>query len=527
MRRPATWLRACTVLALLASASPLLAADTKTASKSASNSAAAAAERPQPDQPRATRHALIIAIGDYIDPAIPSLNGIRFDVDSARRMAGAMQVPPDNITVLRDRDATAARIEQEIAALNLRTQPGDRVFFYFSGHGSRWLDVGAQKTGCVEALLPADGAPLTNERVASLLKPISDKADKLFVFYDACHSGGIVGKPLALTRSLTRPDGAHLTPKFSPAGVADACSRPTNLRTRSLTTEAVKSGSLPQNIVQISSSRPDEVSFDDDSAGGLATQAWRDCMLGAGSDLDQSGAISVSEIAVCAQTRIDARFASSQQYAAQHLTLGGNTGFVPGWFTSAFVPAVPVAASAPPSDPGAAFNDLLAQRDPRRKVTLTAPSTLLKIGQDTLDVSVTSSHDGYLYLVLLGSDNSSYYLLFPNDRDHDNQIKAGQTIKLPRPDWRIRAQGPAGVDRMLVVVSEAERDLSLLGNRKAGPFVQSLSDANGRANLQWLLSTARQQSQPSCQPGGAKRTAANSRLCSDAYGAALVEFTER
>ncbi|MFC0168157.1 caspase family protein [Pseudoduganella danionis] len=508
-------------LAWAATSVPLAAS---AADSGSTKPAARAAEAANPAQPRNTRHALIIAVGDYMDPAIPQLKGIRHDVESASRMAEAMQIAPENITVLRDHEATASRIEQAIAALDARTKPGDRVFFYFSGHGSRWLDARASKNGCVEALLPADSVPLTNEHVAQLLKPISDKADKLFVFYDACHSGGIVGKPLALTRSLTQSDGARLTPKFSPAGVADACSRPANLRSRSLTGEAMRTGSLTQNIVQISSSRPDEVSFDDDSAGGLATQAWRDCMLGAGSDLDQSGAISVSEIATCAQSRIDARFTSSQQYAAQHLTLGGNTNFVPGWFTATQVAAD--AASTALSDPAAAFKDVMAQRDPRRKVELTPASTLLKIGQDMLDVSVTSSHDGYIYLVLLGSDKSSFYMLFPNDRDQDNRIRAGETIKLPRPNWRSRAQGPAGVDRMLVVVSEAERDLSMLGAMKAGPFVRSLSDANGRANLQWLMGTARQQNQAACQRTGAARTAANSRECSDAFGAAMIELTE-
>lgn len=525
---PAALAQALALACLLAAPARAEAAAAAAATSAAPATAAApalSADASLRAQPRATRHALIVAVGDYLDMVVPKLKGIGYDIDSASRMALAMQVPPENITILRDHDATAARIEQEIALLNGRTRPGDRVFFYFSGHGSRWLDAGAAENGCVEALLPADSEPLTNERVAQLLKPISDKADKLFVFYDACHSGGIVGKPMALTRSLVRPDGARLTPKFSPAGVADACSRPANLRTRSLTGEAMRSGSLAQNIVQISSSRPDEVSFDDDSGGGLATQAWRDCMLGEASDFDQSGAISVSEIAACAQGRIDSRFASSQQYAAQHLTLGGNTAFVPSWFASAFAPGGDAAASAL-SDPASALKEVLAQRDPRRKVELTSPSTLLKIGQDTLDVSVTSSHDGYIYVVLLGSDKSSFYLLFPNDRDRENQIKAGETVKLPRPNWRIRAQGPAGLDRMLVVVSEAERELAPPGARKAGPFVQSLSDAAGRANLQWLLGTARLQSQPQCLRGGAARTAADSRACSDAFGAALVEFTE-
>lgn len=535
-----------------------------------------------PSQPRAARHALIIAIGDYMSPNIPPLLGVGHDIDSATQMALAMQVPQANIRVLRDHEATSARIEQEIAELNNRTRPGDRVFFYYSGHGTRYYSPAPADKGCVEALLPADSVPLTNAQLATLMKPISDKADKLMVFYDACHSGGIVGKPLGVTRSLSTPKG-KLTPKFSPGGAIDACSKPTNIRTRSLGGEAEKAGALAHNMVLISSSRPDEVSFDDEDAGGVATQAWRDCMLHDALDLDQSGAISVNEISACAQQRIEARFKGNQQFGAQHMILGGNAGFVPGWLTSAAsaasvkpaamaatganapaaalnagstppavaapsAPAAPAATAAPAASaasaapvapakppaaapavaqaaPGAALADIVAQSDPRRKVTVTSPARMLKIGKDALDLSVTSSHEGYVYVVMLGSDKKSYYMLFPNDRDGDNYIKAGESLKLPRPNWRITAQGPAGTDRMLVVVSATPRDLGQLGNNKAGPFVYNLTDAGGRARLQWLLGTSVGLSKPECQPGAA-RDAATAERCSDAFGAVITEFHE-
>lgn len=482
-----------------------------------------AAAASAPSQPRAGRHALIIAIGDYINPAVPPLLGTDYDIDSASQMASAMQVPAQNIRVLRNREATAARIEQEIAELNRRTQPGDRVFFYFSGHGSRYFNTAASEQGCVEALLPTDNVPLTNGRIASLLKPIADKADKMFVFYDACHSGGILGKPLAVTRSLA--GRRKLTPKFSPAGVADMCAKPANIKTRSLSSEAASAGALPQNIVMVSSSRPDEVSFDDEQGGGVATQAWRDCMLHDVKDLDQSGAISVNEIADCAQKQMESRFAGDKQFGVQHMILGGNAGFVPGWLASGNAahsqPGATLAGAAPPA--GAALADILAQSDPRRKVIIGAPSKVLRIGKDALELTVTSSHDGHVYIVLLGSDNHSYYMLFPNERDRNNTIQAGQTLKLPRPQWRITAQGPAGTDRMLVVVSAAPRELSVLGDNKSGPFTYSLTDGAGRARLQWLLSTSAAASQAECQPGAAARDAVR---CTDAYGAALAEFTE-
>jgi hypothetical protein len=116
-------------------------------------------------------------------------------------------------------------------------------------------------------------------------------------------------------------------------------------------------------------------------------------------------------------------------------------------------------------------------------------------------------------------------MLFPNDRDGDNRIQAGETVKLPRPTWRITAQGPAGTDRMLVVVSATPRDLSQLGNNKAGPFVYNLTDASGRARLQWLLGTSAGLANPECQPGAARDSAAAER-CSDAFGAVLTEFHE-
>jgi hypothetical protein len=168
------------------------------------------------------------------------------------------------------------------------------------------------------------------------------------------------------------------------------------------------------------------------------------------------------------------------------------------------------------------LKDILAQRDPRRQVTVKPGADRLTIGKDRLDLTVTSSHAGHLYLILLGSDNRSFYLLFPNDRDHANTIQAGETLRLPRTGWRITAQGPAGVDRLLAVVAESPRDLALLGNERAGPFLQSLTDANGRARLSWIMGTAMHGAAPECRPAaGAAAT------CSDAYGAALVDITEQ
>jgi hypothetical protein len=137
---------------------------------------------------------------------------------------------------------------------------------------------------------------------------------------------------------------------------------------------------------------------------------------------------------------------------------------------------------------------------------------------------VQSDKAGYLYVALAGSDNASVYLLFPNDLDPGNKIEAGQKIQLPRPNWRLKAGGPEGTDSLLVVVTDAPRDTSKLGTSKAGPFMLSLNDAQGRAQLGALLTTSQAGGSTQCSSAVARKNAA---LCSDAFGAALLSVEEK
>ena len=62
---------------------------------------------------RADRHALVIGIGEYRqDPArpVPALEGVKHDMVSARAMAALLEVPAQQITELRDSQATRANI---------------------------------------------------------------------------------------------------------------------------------------------------------------------------------------------------------------------------------------------------------------------------------------------------------------------------------------------------------------------------------------------------------------------------------
>ncbi|MEY4295685.1 MAG: hypothetical protein RLY82_1373, partial [Pseudomonadota bacterium] len=167
---------------------------------------------------RSNRHALIIGVGRYGDPSIPPLPGAQVDKESATQMAMAMQVPANNISYLHDENATGDGIRNAIRALNDRVADGDRVFIHYSGHGTRSKDPNGE--GCVEALLAYEGnynAMITNKEMASLLSPITNKTDKLFVMYDACHSGGVISNASTTrTRGFKNiNDDGVLRPKFA------------------------------------------------------------------------------------------------------------------------------------------------------------------------------------------------------------------------------------------------------------------------------------------------------------------------
>ena len=521
--------------------------------------------RSAPPPARLSRHALIMGISHYADPSNPPLPGVKIDKESATQMAQAMQVPVENITYLHDEQATGAGLRSALKDLADKVEDGDRVFIHYSGHGTRYYD--RQSGGCVEALLAYDGGTsgtVTNREMAEMLKQITDKTDKLFVMYDACHSGGLVKatKALASRGVATQSAEGKLVPKF--VNTSEACSKPTNVKTRNLVVEATNVGTLSQDIIHISASRDNEISFDDAHRGGLATQYMRDCMLGEAKDIDGSGAITVDEIKVCAQAKIDRRMGSDDSFKPHHITLNGNPNFVPAWFghasanlalpVLATVPATPTAPAKPPSTPlpiptsaqslkpppapaapptatpvpvrtgDQALRDVLQQSDAKRKVLLVPSTNTLKIGQDGLNFSVQSDREGYVYVALAGSDNESLYILFPNELDRDNKIEAGQTMSLPRKTWRVKAAGPPGQDSVLVMVTDGPRDLTSLSAAKAGPFVYSLNDKDGRAQFGALMTTSRIGDSKQCGTSAERK---HNVLCSDAYGASMFTVTEK
>lgn len=185
--------------------------------------------------------------------------------------------------------------------------------------------------------------------------------------------------------------------------------------------------------------------------------------------------------------------------------------------TGATSAAVAAPTPAAPFDPVRALQELGTSPAGGFEVVATPAKTQVRIGKDQLAFSVRSNHAGYVYVYML-STTGELFQLFPNQLDGHNQIKAGETLQLPRASWPMEAGGPAGADQFAVVVSERERDLSGSGIQHDGVF--------GQFPIQVVaaLEAARAGRGPSSLLG--KAVCEPNTTCGDAYGATAFRIVE-
>lgn len=434
-----------------------------------------------PPAARGGRFALIVAIGNYA--GLPKLPGAQRDAEHARAVAKAAGVPDDNIVALRDRDASAEGIRRALTDLALRLAPADRVFIHFSGLGSRRQDLD-RPGGCEEVFLAADGEPLGYGELAGLTVPVAERAEKTVVFFDTCG---------------TAQRGGSLAARCVPAAPGNDCRVNATTRWRNFTADIRKAAVPTANIVSVHAGRPDETVFDD-AAGGLFTAAIDRCALTEIPDLDQSGAVSVAELAACAQQAVDRRLGGPGK--GGQITLNGNQNFVP--------------FMQKPGGQGALaklFDDLAGGRDGRKEMVL--ENIRPPAGVDGPAVSLRAAALGYLYL-LVADGNGTARLVYPATADGSNRLRSGENFVFPRQAGRSPlAPGMT----LLAILADNERNLNLLPAPPGGAFA---ADAAARKALYDFATTSVRAAEAPCQASGNARNVSLWRGCSDAYGAAAI-----
>lgn len=138
--------------------------------------------------------ALIIGINKY--QYIGELPGCVKDATNIQQTFANLNIYQYSQTrILTDEQATRQAILDGLEWLSAGGQPGDKVLFYFSGHGAQQVDKnGDEPDGLDETLCPVDtsltrGNMITDDEIDSYLQRLKDR--KVLVIIDACHSGTI------------------------------------------------------------------------------------------------------------------------------------------------------------------------------------------------------------------------------------------------------------------------------------------------------------------------------------------------
>ncbi|HOV84896.1 MAG TPA: caspase family protein [Syntrophobacteraceae bacterium] len=173
------------------------------------------------------KKALLVGINDYPGKQ-NDLMGCVNDVHNMQDLLVSLfGFPPENITIMTDRDATTENILEALDLLVSSAKPADQIVFHFSGHGSQVSDKdGDEPDRCDEIICPYDldwqSKVIRDDDLSRIFKSIKPGVHAE-VFLDCCHSGtglrGAGGKSANYMRRrfLSPPD--ELLPQSQEPGV--------------------------------------------------------------------------------------------------------------------------------------------------------------------------------------------------------------------------------------------------------------------------------------------------------------------
>lgn len=241
--------------------------------------------------------AIIVGINSYAYLDDADLNGARADALNFRDFVeDTLGFKASQITLLLDGDATRDNIIKTIVDdLKYRTKPGDRLVFYFAGHGASTKDRdGDEEDGKDEFLVAANAGKensfgiILDDDLRFLFEYFKDR--DILVVVDACYSGTISRNLVGdeeLGRTLVLDDGALNLPPLASAPILDGTE-----------TESARSGALipgQEHIDVWSATSSTQVAIENRS-GGIFTRLFLEGVGNKKADLNNNGVVSNAEL---------------------------------------------------------------------------------------------------------------------------------------------------------------------------------------------------------------------------------------
>ncbi|MGB6869603.1 MAG: caspase family protein [Acidobacteriaceae bacterium] len=195
--------------------------------ESAERGEPAAAEAPAVAGPVQQKWALVIGIGQFQNPGIPTLHYTTADAKAfALELADPAigRFPPDHVGVLLDDQATTRNIKEKLNWIARNAKPNDLVVIYVATHGSPRTDDSA---GGANYIVTYDtdvgqGGAIDQDALYATALPMVElanavatrmKALRTAVILDTCYSGGAMGntaKLMAAGLANSAPSSAML-----------------------------------------------------------------------------------------------------------------------------------------------------------------------------------------------------------------------------------------------------------------------------------------------------------------------------
>ncbi len=409
--------------------------------------------------------ALIIGINAY--EGDNALEGCRTDAENMERVVKEVWgYKSSQIKTLFDKKATQKAILDAFDDWLIRdTRSGDRVFFYFSGHGIQIPDEdGDEEDDIDEAFCPVEMKEMiTDDEINKRLKKLSSR--QVIFVADSCHSG-------TTTRALNSSKSKLKAKRVLYDGELRAS------KTRGIGLPEARYNTVDptfKNVIAYSAVSPTQFALDGGPNGGVFTNAFIKAVKDKAADTNRDGKVTHGEVLSYVQKE-------SQKFCDETGQCTQNDGHLtPQLDANAQWNSVEITArdAAPPS-PSSSADDVMTTAegfDNENSAQLQAnilPSTAFNLG-DKMQFTIKSQRTGYLFLLDINS-KGQLTVIFPNkfskEINQESILEAGQTITIPDNSYNnfdFEAQEPTGDGLLLaLLLEENEETLRSVENKLFG-----------------------------------------------------------
>ena len=457
----------------------------------------------------AADRALVVGVDHY-----PSIirNGVPGGADLAGAVVDARTftellvevfgVPPSSIAMLTDKTATRDRILQEFRTWLIDgSKPGDRVFFYFAGHGARVLVAGPGGTRrLTSTIAPFDtrgdldgressfAGMIQGTEVRELLRDLEDR--HVTVVVDACFSGSISRGRRELTwlrgmRTLTPAPPSSLAPSTKFEGETDpsaarliAPPRSELDRSRPTASPALPDRDRHGSLAVWSAATIAQVTFDHpEKPGGIFTQSLASRLRETMKDPSEADVLTASSLLTYVRAEADRicrqlgrrcsngltpELLASKDYLLSVLAPAPKVNVVDGVGTQGKGQKVVAVAQIATS--------VLSHVNDFELSAEVLPSRRTKVG-DEIRFRIRSSEAGTL-VVLDVSAKGELKQIFPNRYSErgfkGGRVRAGATIVIPDSQYGFAFEAAEpGPGTLIALVADDETELQSVLDQKA------------------------------------------------------------